>query len=148
MQVLKSHTGLGPILVALVVLALAPVAVSAQEAEGDVASLIERGKASYTAHCAACHGTDGAGNGMVAEYLTVKPTDLTALSSAGAEFPFDGVYDIVDGRAVPGHGTREMPVWGPAFKGMDEGADKKVVKEKIVELVYYLKSIQGKAAAQ
>jgi mono/diheme cytochrome c family protein len=113
----------------------------AQESGEDVTALIERGKVSYTAHCAACHGVSGLGDGMVAQYLTVAPTDLTRLATEG-DFPFEDVYDAIDGRVVPGHGTREMPVWGPALTGMDGVGDKKAVKEKIVELVYFLKSVQ------
>ena len=32
-------------------------------------------------------------------------------------FPFDRVYQIIDGRQeVKAHGTREMPIWGLAFR--------------------------------
>lgn len=122
-------------------LAFLPASAGAQEA--DVANLIERGKRSYLLHCGACHGVEGAGDGAIAAYLKVELSDLRHISAvAGGEYPFDDVYDIIDGRDVPGHGTRAMPVWGPAFKGLDPEADKKVIKEKVVELVYYIKSIQ------
>ena len=130
---------------ALVLLLSLPVAGSAtDETEGVASQTIANGKASYLANCASCHGVSGMGDGSVAEYLTVKPTDLTKIGTYdGGEFPFDAIYKVVDGRSVAGHGSREMPVWGPAFKGMDDEAGKQVIKEKIVELVYYLKSIQG-----
>ena len=143
MKNLWNHGGARLTVLALASLLLCAVAVMAAEGDEDVSSLIDRGQAAYVAHCAACHGVEGTGDGLVAEYLTVKPSDLTQLAVGGGEFPFDDVYQIVDGRDVAGHGTREMPVWGPAFKGMDDTSDRQTIKEKIVELVYYVKSIQG-----
>jgi mono/diheme cytochrome c family protein len=130
--------------IVLVVAALVAAAAAAAGAqENDVAELIEKGRSSYLDLCASCHGTDAQGNGIIAPYLKTSPTDLTGIAARNqGSFPFDDVYDIVDGREIPGHGTRSMPVWGPAFLGMDAEADKRVVKEKIVELVYFLKSIQ------
>jgi mono/diheme cytochrome c family protein len=142
----RRYFGTGLLALAFVLI-LPTVGVAANENEADVSSLIGRGEASFVANCASCHGLDGRGDGSVAEYLTVKPSDLTKLAGGNAgEFPFDDVYQIVDGRPVASHGSREMPVWGPAFKGMDETSSKQTVKEKIVELVYYLKSIQGSTA--
>lgn len=111
--------------------------------EPDIRGLIERGTNSYRVHCAACHGIDATGDGALAEYLKVPPSDLTQISRQNAGvFPFDEVYQAIDGREVPGHGTRAMPVWGPAFMGQTGETDKKVIREAVVELVYYLKSIQ------
>jgi mono/diheme cytochrome c family protein len=142
-KIIHTASGIGVLAAALL---MPVVGIAAEEADTDVASLIANGKASYLASCASCHGADGTGDGSVAEYLTVKPSDLTQIGKdQNGEFPFDAIYDVVDGRAVAGHGSREMPVWGPAFKGMGESASKQTVKEKIVELVYYLKSIQGSA---
>jgi len=132
----------------VLVLALAAVPIQAvaqtgEETGAEVANLIERGRRSYVTHCGACHGAEGKGDGAIAVYLTVPLSDLAKISArSGGEFPFNEIYDIVDGRELPGHGTRAMPVWGPAFMGLDPEADKKVVKEKIVEVVYFLKSIQ------
>ena len=132
---------------ALVVGAMA-APVFAQGEPDDVGQLIARGQASYVTHCGACHGVEGKGDGAIATYLTVELPDLAQISQrAGGEFPFSDVYDIVDGREVPGHGTRAMPVWGPAFMGLEPESDRKAVKEKIVEVVYYLKSIQRTAMA-
>ncbi|MCP4201318.1 MAG: cytochrome c [bacterium] len=118
-------------------------ATQASAQEEDVAKLIERGRKSYLTHCGSCHGMEAKGDGVIAPYMKSMPSDLTQINEHNqGEFPFDAIYDIVDGRDVPGHGTRVMPVWGPAFMGMDETASKKVVKEKVIELVYYLKSIQ------
>jgi mono/diheme cytochrome c family protein len=130
--------------VVVVTLTMTGVGVAADQSDSDVGALIANGKASYMANCASCHGESGAGDGPVAEYLTVKPSDLTQIGTdESGEFPFDSIYEVVDGGEVAGHGSREMPVWGPAFKGMDEEAGNKVIQEKITELIYYLKSIQG-----
>ena len=142
MKKLERKVELGIAVLAAVIAVTVPVSGGAVEGQEDVSLLIERGKLAYVDHCAACHGLEGKGDGLVAEYLTVTPSDLTRLDAPGGEFPFDDVYEIIDGREVPGHGTREMPVWGPTFKGLDEKSDKQSIKEKIVELVYFVKSIQ------
>ncbi len=71
----------------------------------------------FAENCAACHGTDGKGNGPLAELLSVGLPDLTTLSARNdGTFPFERVFMVVDGRAdVAAHGGREMPVWGMTF---------------------------------
>ena len=118
------------------------------------------GSDEYRISCLSCHGVGGKGDGPLAKFLTVKPTDLTQLANnnggqypnikAGA-YPFLHVYQVVDGRAdVPAHGERAMPVWGnrylqelpgtagPSYAGVYE----KQVRGRILELVYYIQSIQ------
>lgn len=113
----------------------------------------------YRISCLSCHGVGGRGDGPLAKYLTVKPADLTALArnnggqypnlKAGT-FPFLRVYQIIDGRSVVGaHGDRAMPVWGqryraqlPAGVARYGGEYEKIVRGRILELVYYLQSIQ------
>ncbi len=47
-----------------------------------------RGPDLYHAHCAACHGSDGKGNGPAAAALKTKPADLTVLAkNNGGKFP-------------------------------------------------------------
>lgn len=119
------------------------------------------GSDEYRTSCLSCHGVGGRGDGPLAKFLTVKPTDLTALSKnnggqypnlkAGA-FPFLRVYQVIDGRAdVAAHGDRAMPVWGnrylmeqpaPQVTGPFAGSYEKVVRGRILELVYYIQSIQ------
>jgi len=138
----RSQNRTGWIALALL-LAIASTAavVSAQEAGVD--QLVEKGRVSYLAHCASCHGNDARGSGIIAPYLKIHPSDLTQIASRNqGAFPFDLVFDIVEGREIPGHGTRAMPVWGPAFTGLDPEANKTSVKEQVAELVYFLKSIQ------
>lgn len=75
------------------------------------------GEAEYLNSCAVCHGERGIGNGPLAPALVTRPTDLTELSRKnGGEFPYYRVFAVIDGRyIVPGHGDRDMPVWGRQF---------------------------------
>ena len=81
---------------------------------------------------------------MVAEVLKIPPSDLTRISIRRAgEFPFEEMREIIDGRKeVQGHGSRDMPIWGNAFKVATDTQDDAAVAEKITDLVYYLRSIQ------
>ena len=131
-------------LLALVLLS-APAAVRAEEAENEV-MLASKGRTSFNLFCRSCHGEEGAGDGTVAEFLKVPPADLTTINARNdGEFPFDKIYKAIDGREVRAHGS-DMPLWGNAFQETEETTDELVVKEKIIELVYFLKSIQKKAA--
>jgi mono/diheme cytochrome c family protein len=76
------------------------------------------GASLFQAHCAVCHGRDAKGSGPMAQSLKVSPPDLTRIAARNrAHFPLARVQKIIAGE-VPmpaGHGTREMPVWGPVF---------------------------------
>ena len=55
----------------------------------------------YRAHCAACHGADGKGDGPLAPALKTKPADLTVLSrNNGGKFPADRVRKFISGDEV------------------------------------------------
>jgi len=71
----------------------------------------------YRRYCAACHGTDGHGDGPLAASLNPPPADLTTLAKRnGGKFDEVSVMMIVDGRRlVAQHGPRDMPVWGAVF---------------------------------
>ena len=72
----------------------------------------------YTAYCAVCHGKDGKGGGPMAKALKVAPADLTRIAMRnGGRFPMARIQRIISGEEPQpvGHGTREMPVWGPIF---------------------------------
>ena len=79
---------------------------------------VDVGKLEYEGACAACHGTDGRGGGIVASQMSVRMPNLTQLASTNrGVFPFDRVYQVIDGREqIKAHGTRDMPVWGQAFR--------------------------------
>jgi mono/diheme cytochrome c family protein len=106
------------------------------------AERIALGRLSYRIHCASCHGESGRGDGPLAEDLKVRPSDLTHLRKG--RFLQTEVRDAIDGRRkVRGHGPADMPVWGATFQ--DRGRDtpqEMEVREKILDLVAYIESIQ------
>jgi mono/diheme cytochrome c family protein len=107
------------------------------------------GRPAYEQYCAVCHGREGKGDGGAASLLTVKPADLTQLSKNNdGTFPFWQVYRVIDGREeeIRGHGARDMPIWGQEFR-LQAGSSamaQSQVRGRILELIYYLESIQPK----
>jgi mono/diheme cytochrome c family protein len=97
---------------------------------------IDAGKAVYLSSCAACHGEDAKGNGVLSPVLKTPPADLTTLARKNdGVFPIAAVNEIIDGRTlIAAHGTREMPIWG--FDVM--------VRNRIAEIIDYLNRIQRK----
>ncbi|MBK5911978.1 hypothetical protein CCR85_10805 [Rhodothalassium salexigens] len=115
------------------------------------ASDADPGRQAYLGHCAVCHGVDGAGDGMIAGFLTVKPTDLTRLSADNdGRFPRRRVEWSIDGRGeILLHGSRAMPIWGNAFRYQtgrggigffDEQDDD--IRRQIDQLVDYIERLQ------
>jgi mono/diheme cytochrome c family protein len=106
------------------------------------------GKQLYERLCASCHGNEGHGDGPVAPLIKNGVPDLTRLAArAGGQFPSEEVHRIIDGRVDrPGHGARDMPVWGwrlydlsnTDYVGARADAD-----SMIDRLVVHLQSIQG-----
>ena len=101
--------------------------------------------------CASCHGVDGKGAGFLTRlFRGVDPGDLTLLSANnGGQFPFDQVFAVIDGRLeVAAHGERKMPVWGDRYMAdsmREFGPDiqnESRVRARVLELAYYLQSIQ------
>lgn len=108
--------------------------------------VIAAGKPAYELHCAVCHGREAKGDGPAMNLLTIKPADLTQISKRNnGSFPFWKTYRVVDGREViRGHGSRDMPLWGAEFRSETTSnmAAQTQVRGRILELVYYLQSIQ------
>ena len=103
------------------------------------------GSALYKAYCASCHGMDARGGGPMAKSLTVPPPDLTRIYLRyGGTFPLKRIGRIISGeeQLPSGHGTREMPVWGPFFSQVDDDLDLGLMR--IDNLVRYLEQLQGK----
>lgn len=110
---------------------------------------IDYGKAEYFNSCGVCHGAEGRGDGPLADELRTRPADLTVLSRMnGGEFPYWKVYALIDGRfIVPGHGSREMPVWGGEFLPGDvatygPGGGEAATRERIQALAAYVAALQ------
>lgn len=99
----------------------------------------------YKAYCASCHGTDARGGGPMARSLKIPPPDLTRIYMRnGGTFPLKRIARIISGEdQLPGgHGTREMPVWGPFFSRVDNDQDLGLMR--IDALARYLEEIQRK----
>jgi mono/diheme cytochrome c family protein len=132
---------------ALVFLAFSSFAQNPKEKEGRPARLIDslQGPDLYKAYCAVCHGSDAKGNGPLAKWLRTAPADLTRLASRnGGAFPLARVRRVISGAesVSAGHGTREMPVWGPIFSQIDRDQD--LGRVRIDNLAQYLESLQTK----
>lgn len=121
---------------------------------GGVANAEEEliGSNEFLVSCVSCHGIGAKGDGNLAQFLTVKPTDLTMLAkkTGGGVYPFLKVFQVIDGRTVvSGHGDRAMPVWGDRYKTETKKkygpfGSEAATRARVLELVYYLQSIQQK----
>jgi len=107
------------------------------------------GRDLFEFYCSSCHGRDGKGAGHAAPALKVPPPDLTTLAQRNrGTFPADRVAASIKGEGrlrTPAHGSSDMPVWGPIFKGLD--SRDAVNAARIENLVKYIESIQAKAKA-
>lgn len=102
-----------------------------------------QGPALYKAYCSSCHGADARGSGPMAKSLTVPPADLTRISARnGGTFPLARISRVIAGEAqLPrGHGTSEMPVWGPIFSRVD--SDQDLGRVRIDNLARYVRDLQ------
>lgn len=99
----------------------------------------------YSAYCASCHGKDAKGHGPAAAALKVPPPDLTQLAKNNhGRFPQVRVYQIVkSGGSIAAHGSKDMPMWGPAFRSLTH-QDEAAAEERIRNLVRYLETLQTK----
>ena len=105
------------------------------------------GAVEFEYSCAVCHGLQGKGNGVMADSLKTKPSDLTLLKKNNhGHFPFTKVYRVIDGSPRVGiHGSRDMPVWGDRYRkeAKKYDADEYVyARGLILELLTYIMSLQ------
>jgi mono/diheme cytochrome c family protein len=99
----------------------------------------------YKAYCAVCHGPAAKGDGPMAKSLKTAPSDLTRISARNSGmFPGAKVRRIIAGEEplAAGHGTRDMPVWGPIFSQV--AWDQDLGRVRVDNLARYLQSLQGK----
>lgn len=107
----------------------------------------DAGAQAFRTYCASCHGTSGRGNGPMAEQLRRAAPDLTKFTTRnGGVFPGERLARIIDGRDVPAHGDRDMPVWGDAFRLSPYGLSAEAIKARIAAIVRYLQAIQERPA--
>jgi mono/diheme cytochrome c family protein len=108
-------------------------------------SPLPSGAETFTRHCASCHGARADGTGPVAAAMRDDVPDLTLLARRnGGEFPADRAASYIDGRSLPpAHGSRTMPIWGPAFDPMARRVvDAETAGPRVAELVEYLRALQ------
>jgi mono/diheme cytochrome c family protein len=104
-----------------------------------------KGAVLFKAYCAVCHGKDGKGAGPMAKSLKTSPPDLTRIAARNAgKFPLERVEKIIAGdEPIPaGHGSREMPVWGPIFSQV--AWDQDLGRLRVYNLARYLESLQAR----
>src|SRR6185503_10314418 len=121
---------------------LAVAAPAAVPAKMDAAAA-QKGRTVFVRYCVACHGTSAKGDGPIAKDLRVRVPDLTLLKD-GDTFPYQQVIDsVAKGSTVRGHGTDDMPAWGPAFN-RTTGTGAATVDQAIHNLAHYIWSIQAR----
>jgi mono/diheme cytochrome c family protein len=135
-------------LAGLLCAALTATAVSGQRAgQTKPADSREAGAQAFRTYCAPCHGTAARGDGPMAQQLRTPPPDLTKYTARNrGVFPREQLRRIIDGSDVAAHGTREMPVWGDAFRAAREGLSPKAAQARIEAVITYLESIQEQPA--
>ena len=125
-----------------------PPSASGQAARQQNPSLVissMSGRDLFEFYCASCHGRDGKGRGPVAPALKNPPPDLTTIAQrSGGLFPRVRVQSLVTGDGEPptAHGSKEMPVWGPIFRGLDPSDT--MNKVRIANIVGHIESMQAK----
>jgi mono/diheme cytochrome c family protein len=98
-------------------------------------------------HCATCHGATGRGDGPMSKVLRKPPADLTKFAiKNGGVFPSERVRRIIDGRDVPSHGDRDMPVWGITLRTSRDDGGYDSIEARIDALVRYIQSLQERTA--
>jgi len=115
----------------------------------------DTGKREYDNNCAVCHGSMGKGDGPYAGIIDTRIPDITTLQKANnGVFPYDRVYQMIDGRTeVKAHGTRDMPIWGNEYnaKAAEYYSDyinhynaEGFVRGRLLALINYIYSLQQK----
>ena len=97
----------------------------------------------------------GKGDGPYAGIIDTKVPDMTMLQkNNNGVFPFDRVYQTIDGRMeVKAHGTRDMPIWGNEYNEkaaayysdyLRDYSATGFVRGRILALVNHIYSLQAK----
>jgi mono/diheme cytochrome c family protein len=113
---------------------------------------VDFGKREFDSNCASCHGRDGKGKGVLVDMLKRSPPDLTVLSkNNGGVFPMTRLYEVIEGSNVPGHGSRDMPVWGADYRVKDAEHymeapydAEALVRARILALLEYINRLQAR----
>ena len=118
---------------------------------GASTEMTEVGKVLYEQNCVSCHGIDGRGDGFVARRLDTSPADLTGIAARrDGVWPALEVMAILDGYNRNTLPREDMPVFenflDNEMSEFDTGNGMMaLVPTKLIEIVYYLESIQDPA---
>jgi mono/diheme cytochrome c family protein len=131
---------------------LAGAAYAQQAAPPQAQQRTDFGKREFESNCASCHGLQGKGNGPITDLLRRSPPDLTQLAKKnGGVFPMNRLYEVIEGVNVPGHGSRDMPVWGRDYRIKDAEYygdvaydPEPLVRARILALLEYINRLQAK----
>lgn len=99
----------------------------------------------YNTYCAVCHGLDARGDGPMSKMLTKATPDLTRVAEHhGGKFPRMQIENIISGETVVpgGHGSRDMPIWGPIFSQVAWDMD--LGRVRVDNVTRYLETLQEK----
>jgi mono/diheme cytochrome c family protein len=104
------------------------------------------GEQLYVRFCASCHGTEGHGDGPVAQSFARPIPDLTLIARRhGGKFQREWVERTIDGRQkIASHGAYAMPVWGEDFSQTGDPDAERATRTMIARLVDYLETLQQK----
>jgi mono/diheme cytochrome c family protein len=107
----------------------------------------DSGAQAFRTYCASCHGASGRGDGPIAGDFRRRMPDLTQYSARnGGVFPSERLQRIIDGRDITAHGTRDMPVWGDAFRLMPGGLSEQEIQRRIESIMQFLRAVQERPA--
>jgi mono/diheme cytochrome c family protein len=148
---LARHAGFAALALAVVLIGCSGIAGPSNPTRAEL------GRQEFEKNCAGCHGIDGKGRGNLTPDLRQVPPDLTLLAQRNhGLLPARRLHEVIDGRAaVAAHGTREMPLWGLAYRV--EAADQcrgpdcrpeSYVNARIAALVDHIGRLQVKQPAR
>ncbi len=141
----RASTSVWVAVVAAAFVLIAAGTVPAQEEVETDYGLTRVGESLFNAYCTSCHGPIAEGDGPLAASLRVTPADLTMITKKNdGTFPFEAVKKKIDGtEKVKGQGSSDMPIWGKAFKKVDETSTDEQIQDKVAALAHYVKSLQA-----
>ena len=139
MSVAAGRSAIVAMTMSVVIMSAVTMSMTSRARADDSAS----GEAQYKAHCAACHGESGAGDGPAASALRSTPPDLRLLTQKNdGVFPEKVLETVIDGRkTVRAHGSFEMPVWG---RELSQGPANGDAAKRVAVIVQYLREMQRK----
>jgi mono/diheme cytochrome c family protein len=102
------------------------------------------GKEMFTSYCASCHGLSAKGDGPAAPAMNRRPADLTVLAKKnGGKYPAEKVIATLMQYNTLGHGSKDMPVWGPLLFSVSHD-DPRLAELRAKNIAGYIETLQVK----